>query len=97
MLAGLPWMSASQLAFVDRPVNLVLTGVGGGTWSVAPGGDDGRLSVSEGAAPDAAATVTSDGHDFVIWGTKRRPWRDRVQIDGDTAYAERVLDGIKII
>jgi hypothetical protein len=97
MLAGLPWMCASQLAFVDRPVNLVLTGVGGGTWSVAPGGDDGRLSVSEGAAPDAAATVTSDGHDFVIWGTKRRPWRDRVQIDGDTAYAERVLDGIKII
>ena len=97
MLAGLPWMCASQLAFVDRPINLVLTGVGGGTWSIGPGGEDGRLLVREGAAPDAAATVTSDGHDFVIWGTKRRPWRDRVQIDGDTAYAERVLDGIKII
>jgi uncharacterized protein (TIGR03083 family) len=97
MLAGLPWMCASQLAFVDRPINLVLTGVGGGTWRIGPGGEDGRLVVREGAAPDAAAAVTSDGHDFVIWGTKRRPWRDRVQIDGDTAYAERVLDGIKII
>src|SRR5439155_797507 len=78
MLAGLPWMCASQLAFVDRPINLVLTGVGSGSWSIGPGGEDGRLLVCEGAAPDAAATVTSDGHDFVIWGTKRRPWRDRI-------------------
>jgi uncharacterized protein (TIGR03083 family) len=97
MLAGLPWMCSRQLAFVDRPVNLVLTGVGGGTWSIGPGGEDGRPLVREGAARDAAATVTSDGHDFVIWGTKRRPWRDRVQVEGDAAYAERVLDGIKII
>ena len=97
MLAGLPWMCTSQLAFVDRPVNLVLTGPGGGTWSIGPGGDDGRVLVSEGAAPDAAATITSDGHDFVIWGTKRRPWRDLVQVDGDAGYAARVLDGIKII
>jgi uncharacterized protein (TIGR03083 family) len=97
MLAGLPWMCTEQLAFVDRPLNLVLTGTGGGTWSIRPGGDDGRVLVQEGAATDAAATVTSDGHDFVVWGTKRRPWRDMVKVDGDTAYAERVLDGIKII
>jgi uncharacterized protein (TIGR03083 family) len=97
MLAGLPWMCASQLEFVDRPVNFVLTGVGGGTWRIGPGGDEGRLLVSEGPAADAAATITSDGHDFVSWGTKRRPWQDSVQIDGDAAYAGRVLDGIKII
>jgi uncharacterized protein (TIGR03083 family) len=97
MLAGLPWMCTEQLAFVDRPVNLVLTGPGGGTWSIGSGGDDGRVLVGAGAAADAVATVTSDGHDFVSWGTQRRPWRDMVQIDGDTAYAQRVLDGIKII
>ena len=28
---------------VDRPVALVLTGPGGGTWTIAPGGDDGRV------------------------------------------------------
>ena len=33
----------------------------------------------------------------MIWGTKRRPWRDLTQVSGDTGYAERVLDGIKII
>ncbi len=97
MVAGLPWMCASQLAFVDRPIVLEVTGVGGGTWTIGPGGDDGRVLVSEGATGDAAATVTTDSHDFVIWGTKRRPWRDLAQVSGDTGYAERVLDGIKII
>jgi len=97
MLAGLPWMCAEQLAFVDRPIVLEITGVGGGTWTVGPGGDDGRVLVREGASADAVATVTTDSHDFVIWGTKRRPWRDLVRVSGDTGYAERVLDGIKII
>jgi uncharacterized protein (TIGR03083 family) len=97
MLAGLPWMCAAQLSFVDRPVVLEITGVGGGTWTIGPGGDEGRVLVTEGAAADAAATVTTDSHDFVIWGTKRRPWRDLTQISGDAKYAERVLDGIKII
>ena len=97
MLAGLPWMCAAKLAFVDRPVNLTLTGVGGGTWAIGPGGDDGRVLIDEGAAPTAVATVTSDSHDFVIWGTQRRPWRDLAKVDGDAGYAGRVLDGIKII
>ena len=90
-------MCAEKLAFVDKPITLTLTGVGGGTWSIGPGGDDGRVLVSEGAAPDAVATITSDSHDFVVWGTQRRPWKSMTTIDGDAAYAGRVLDGIKII
>jgi uncharacterized protein (TIGR03083 family) len=97
MLAGLPWMCVEQLAFVDRPITLTLTGVGGGTWSIGPGGEDGRVLVREGASSDAAATVTSDAHDFVIWGTQRRPWSQLATMSGDAAYARRVLDGIKII
>jgi len=97
MLAGLPWMCADQLAFVDKPITLTLTGTGGGTWSVGPGGDDGRVLVREGSASDSVATVTSDAHDFVVWGTQRRPWKSFTTIDGDAAYAGRVLDGIKII
>ena len=97
MLAGLPWMCAAKLAFVDQPITLTLTGVGGGTWSIGPGGEDGRVLITEGVSPDAVATVTSDSHDFVIWGTQRRPWRDLAKVDGDADYAGKVLDGIKII
>jgi uncharacterized protein (TIGR03083 family) len=98
MIAGLPWMCADALAgVVDRPIVLRLDGPGGGTWTIAPGGDEGRVAVSETASPDAAATVRSSDHDFVIWGTRRAPWRDLVKVDGDEAYAARVLDAIKII
>ena len=97
MLAGLPWMCASQLAFVDRPITLTLEGTGGGTWTIGPGGDEGRVLVRDGAATDAVAGVTSSTHDFVIWGTQRRPWSTLTKITGDASYAGRVLDGIKII
>jgi hypothetical protein len=98
MLAGLPWMCADALApVVDKPLVLELTGPGGGTWTIAPGGDDGRVSVDPGATSGGAATVRSTAHDFVIWGTKRRPWNDFVELSGDTEYAARVLDAIKII
>jgi len=96
MLAGMPWMSQAALHVVDRPVVLVLTGAGGGTWAIAPGGGDGRVAVTPGAAPDTAATITSDAHDFVAWGTHRRPWSDCVQIEGDEPYASTVLDAIHI-
>ena len=103
MLAGLPWMCATALAgVVDRPLVLTLDGPGGGTWTIAPGGDDGRVSVTETpftdtTAADAVATAHSTDHDFVIWGTRRAPWRNSVKIEGDEAYAARVLDAIKII
>jgi len=97
MLAGLPWMCADNLTFVDRPITLVLTGVGGGSWSIGPGGQDGRVLVGGGAADGSVATVTSDTHDFVVWGTQRRPWTTLATIDGDATYAGRILDVIKII
>ena len=98
MLAGLPWMCADALRdLVDRPIVLTLDGPGGGTWTIAPDGDEGRVTVTEGAGAGAAASVTSTDHDFVIWGTRRAPWRDSVKVDGDDAYAARVLDAIKII
>jgi hypothetical protein len=53
--------------------------------------------VTEGADARAAATVRSTSHDFVVWGTKRRPWQDFVELEGDEAYATAVLDAVKII
>jgi uncharacterized protein (TIGR03083 family) len=98
MLAGLPWMCADALrGVVDRPIELILAGPGGGTWTIAPGGEGGRTVVTEEPAADATARLRSSDHDFVIWGTRRAPWRDSVQIEGDEAYATRVLDAINII
>lgn len=98
MLAGLPWMCATALApVVQRPIVLELDGPGGGTWTIAPGGPDGRVALEPGAATDAAATARSSDHDFVIWGTQRRPWSDYVTVEGDEAYAAAVLGGINII
>ena len=48
-------------------------------------------------SPDSVANVTSSTHDFVIWGTQRRPGKTMTTITGDVSYAGRVLDGIKII
>lgn len=95
MLAGLPWMSERELAFVDRPITLTLTGPGGGMWTIGPGGDEGRVLVADGA-DGGVATVTSTDHDFVIWATNRRPWRDYVKVEGDAAYATRFLDAVRI-
>jgi uncharacterized protein (TIGR03083 family) len=95
MLAGLPAMCEDALGFVDRPLVLRLEGPGGGRWTIAAG--NGLVAVSKGAGRDAVATVTSSSHDFVVWGTQRRPWSDYVRIEGDDAYAARVLDGIDII
>ena len=97
MLTGLPQMCASELAFMDRPLNLDFTGAGASTWVLRPGSPQG--SCEPGQATDAAATLTSTAHDFVCWGTKRRPWRDMsATITGnDINYGTRVLDAVNII
>lgn len=98
MLAGLPAMCEDELRFVDRPLVLHLDGPGGGTWTIRPPGEGATLvEVTEDAARDAAARVRSTDHDFVIWGTQRRPWRDYVEMSGDTDFAAHVLDGVNII
>jgi uncharacterized protein (TIGR03083 family) len=97
MMAGLPWMCSDKLGFLDRPVALRIEGPGSGAWTIHPLGGEAMVVVAEGAASDAAASVTSNDHDFVAWGTKRRPWRDFTNVTGDEQLAARVLDAIKII
>lgn len=95
MLAGLPQMCPSVATVLDRPLGLHLTGAGGGHWTLEPGQP--HLAVTVGRSNDVAATVTSTAVEFVLWGTTRRPWRDLVSLDGDAAYAARVLDQINIV
>jgi uncharacterized protein (TIGR03083 family) len=93
MLTGLPQMCPSVSAALDRPLGLRLTGPGGGEWTLLPGQP---LTVEPGLR-DPAAVATSPATAFVLWGTTRSPWRDDVRLEGDEAYAARVLDEVNIV
>lgn len=98
LLAGLPQMCGAALSWLDRPVALVLTGDGGGAWTVSPQGAERRLRVDEGRSPVAAAAITGAAADFPIWGTTRRPWRDYgLTIEGDEELATRFLDALNLV
>ena len=97
LLAGLPQMCGVALSWIDRPLALVLTGPGGGAWTVGPLAGKG-LQVQEGRSPAAAATITGAVVDFPIWGTTRRPWRDYgLAIEGDEEQATRLLDSLNLV
>lgn len=93
MLAGLPQMQPGLVNHLRAPIRLEITGPGGGSWFLDPRGDEIHV-VEDG---EAATTVTTDGHDFVIWGTCRRPWRELATVTGDRAVAETFLDELNII
>ena len=93
LIAGVPQMPGAAIVdAVTAPVLLDLSGPGGGQWTLQPG-----VEVVEGDSGDAAATIQSSAQEFVVWSTRRRPWRDSdVKVDGDSALAERVLDAIHL-
>lgn len=99
MMSGVPQMCASALGFVDRPVAFAFDGPGAGTWTLRPpAAGESLTSMASGVDANAACTIHASAHDYVCWGTKRRDWRSsNVRIDGDRAYAERVLDAINVI
>ncbi len=96
LIAGLPQMAPeAMLNAVKEPIGLRLTGPGGGEWTITPAEGDGLVGVNEGI--DAATVITSPATEFVIWGTHRRPWRERKTTrEGDAAYAAAVMDTIHL-
>ena len=101
MAAVLEWMTAvlaNQLRaarpeWLDRPVAITLTGPGGGSWLVEPGGD-----VTPGRTEPAAAHITGVASEFPEWGTRRAVWRDRdVSVTGDVDYGAMFLDDVDIV
>ena len=98
MIAGAPQMQPEELAaVVTAPMRLVLTGSGGGTWTITPAGDDDVIGIEEGSDGDVVATITSSAHDFVSWGTKRSDWRPTCTITGDETAATAFLDTLNVI
>ena len=94
MLTGMPQMQPGLHEHLDGDIALVLTGDGGGSWLISRNGDGIDVTPGEGAA---AVTVTSSAHDFVLWGTKRSPWREACTVEGATSVAEKFLDALNIV
>ena len=87
-------MQKADTAWMDRPLQLTLTGPGGSSWSIT--GDTGVLSGR--ARGPAGATITGVALQFPEWATGRAQWRDReVTVSGDCAYGERFLDFVKVV
>jgi len=95
MITGMPHMQANLGAALSAPITLTLTGPGGGVWTIAPAGND--IMVTEGKNPGNVAEVSSNGHGFIDWGTKRSDWREHCKVTGDNAVAAQFLDALNII
>lgn len=94
MIAGISQMQPGLHEQVTGRIRLALTGAGGGTWDITRDGDAIHVGAPDG---DADVTVTSDAHDFVLWGTVRTAWRDACAISGDEAVAATFLDALNIV
>ena len=97
MMAGLPQMCREAMTIVKQPLDLTLKGPGGSTWGLTPS-ESGLLEVTPGGTPRAKAEIIGVAREFVVWGTKRRPWGDHdVKIKGDEEFATRFLDALNIV
>ncbi len=95
MMAALaPMCGEAMRAHVDDPLIITLSGPGGGTWSIVRA--NGSIAVREGDTPGCVATIASTDHDFVVWGSQRRSWRDLATVDGEVDRATPALDAIRI-
>lgn len=98
MTTGIPQMCAGAMAHQNYSIVLELTGPGGGAWTYGPVGGNGLVAFHSGETTQAVATVKSSTKDFVVWSTKRRPWRDMaVVIHGDSVRAAEFLDAVNVI
>lgn len=97
ILQALEQMGADSTAWLEDRLTLALEGPGGGRWSVQPIGD-GRLRVCAEPGLTTPATIRGLTTELPVWSTTRKPWRDcDIRLSGDTALAERFLDGIDIV
>jgi uncharacterized protein (TIGR03083 family) len=96
MLTGLPQMQPDLHLSVapGAPLRLELSGPGGGSWLVRRHGSG--LAVDRDGGGEVA-TISSAGHAFVMWGTKRAPWREHCSVTGDSAAAAAFLDALNIV
>ncbi len=95
MMAALaPMCGDAMHAHLTAPLTIALTGPGGGSWTVMR--DNGAVVVCNAEQAEAAAIVRSSDHDFVVWGSQRRSWRDLAHVDGEVERVAPALDAIRV-
>ena len=77
-----------------RPVRCHRVEGARGRWDITRQGDQIVVGTPNGE-PDAS--VTSDAHDFVRWGTARIPWTQACEVTGDAAVATAFFDQLNIV
>jgi hypothetical protein len=95
MITGMPQMQVDLGRSLSAPITLTLTGAGGGSWTIAPSGND--IIVTEGKTSGSVADVSSNGHSFVNWGTQRSHWSEHCKVTGDQDVVAKFLDALNII
>jgi uncharacterized protein (TIGR03083 family) len=98
VLEGIPKMCREALSFMDRPVTITLEGPGGGSWGLVPSPGGKAARVQPAPVTGSAAQITAAASEFALWTTHRKPWREQdVKLDGDEAYATRILDAVRVV
>lgn len=85
-------LEAASPEWLDRPLVIELSGIGGGTWSIEP---DGTIIPAD---RGATTRVRASALEFPEWATRRAYWRNRdVTIVGDEEYGARFLDLLNVV
>lgn len=94
IVAGFPQMNAEALSGIDAPLGLHLTGDIRCNAFVMPAEGGGVVVRYE--QVDVEGTITTDAKAFVLWSTRRMPWRAAVTIEGRVDLAERFCDALHV-
>jgi hypothetical protein len=87
-------LQGARADWMDQPVRLTLSGLGGGCWSIT---GDGTIIAGE-TQERSAAAIFATAEQFPEWGTRRAAWRDRtVTVDGSLDYGAKFLDSMNIV
>jgi uncharacterized protein (TIGR03083 family) len=94
ILAALPQQCAAALTGLTGPVELLLTGPGGGLFVLFPRG---AVRSGDAARIDTVASITCSTSDLVWWSTRRASWSDvDVHTAGEPAALEVLRDQIHV-
>ena len=94
LMSGIPQMTTARFReLLTDPITLVLDKPET-TFRLVP--QDDTITVEPSPAGKARATVRTTATEFIVWGTGREPRQDRIRIDGDTVYADKVLEEFRV-
>lgn len=98
LVGGIPQMTSNRFReLLTDPLAVVLTGPGGTAFRLFPHSCSVEKTEEAPLVDDQArAVVRTSAADFILWGTGREPRQGRVEIAGDAAYANTVLDAFHV-